>query len=96
MDEKKIELFVVFQEKLGVLINDKVFREEFFEPMLYSGVTDELLESVIDHVLEDEELKTIVEGMAVSEVKSDLKVLLKKLIERFTKFRVEPSEDYIG
>ncbi|MBI4163543.1 MAG: hypothetical protein HY512_01660 [Candidatus Aenigmarchaeota archaeon] len=96
MDEKKIELFVIFQEKLGMLINDRVFREEFFEPILYSGFTDELLERVIDHILEDEEMKTTVDGIPASEVKSDLKVLLKKLIERFTKYKTEPSDDYIG
>ncbi len=96
MDEKKIELFVIFQEKLGVLINDRVFREEFFEPILYSGFTDELLEKVINHVLEDEEMKTIIDGIPASEVKGDLKILLKKLIERFTKFKTETSDDYIG
>ena len=96
IDEKKIELFVVFQEKLGVLINDRTFREEFFEPVLYSGITDELLEKIIEHILEDEEVKSIVDGMPASEIKSDLKILLKKLIERFTKFKVEPSDDYIG
>ena len=87
---------MVFQEKLGILLNDKGFREAFLEPMLYSGITDEHLEKIINYILDDEEVKTLVEGMAASEVKADLKILLKKLIERFTKFKSETSDDYIG
>ena len=96
MDEKRIELFVVFQEKLGVLINDRTFREEFFEPMLFTGITDDLLDKVIDHVLQEDEVKEIVASIQDNNVKGDLKVLMKKLIERFTKFKTEPSDDYIG
>ena len=96
IDEKKIELFVVFQEKLGILINDRVFAEEFLEPILHQGITDDLLDNVISHVLEDDEIKSIADGIPAAELKGDLHVLLKKLIERFTKFKVEPSDDYIG
>ncbi len=95
IDEKKIELFVVFQEKLGVLVNDRTFREEFFEPLLYSGITDESLDKIIEYIIEDEEVKQISSEIK-DDVKQDLMTLLKKLIERFTKFKTEPNNDYIG
>ena len=97
IDEKKIELFVVFQEKLALKMHDSDFRRDILEPLLLGGVTEEGLASVIDQIMEDDEVKEIASGLQVSDVKDELKILLKKLIERFSKFSAHQEEDsYIG
>ena len=97
INEKKIELFVVFQEKLALKMHDSDFRRDVLEPLLYSGATDESLDTVINIILEDEEIKQLVSTINDSNVKADLKILLKKLVERFSKFSFEEKTDnYIG
>ena len=100
--EKRMEVLVVFQEKLALRMNDSDFRHDVLEPIIFSGVTDESLNNLANHVLEEEELQGIVkdllkDGYSEAELKKELKILLKKLIERFSKFNSEDSsEDYIG
>ncbi len=100
--EKKIELFVVFQEKLAMKLNDSDFRHETLEPMLFSGVTDEHLNSITESLSTDEEISGIVQilekqGSTKESINKELKVLLKTLIERFSKFSSRESGDsYIG
>ena len=96
MDEKKIELFVVFQEKLALKMHDSDFRRDVLEPLLFYGATEESLENIVDLIMEDEEIKEIASGIKDSDLKAELKVLLKKLIERFSKFKTEANDDYIG
>ena len=56
----------------------------------------ESLENIVDLIMEDEEIKEIASGIKDSDLKAELKVLLKKLIERFSKFKTEANDDYIG
>jgi len=96
IDEKKMELFVVFQEKLSVKIHDQGFREEFLAPLLYSGITEQALNTIINNIVHDNELQEILNSLNGLDVKQDLKLLLKKIIERFSKFDNKPNDDYIG
>ena len=99
--EKRMEVFVVFQEKLALKINDSDFRHEVLEPLMFSGINEEALNHLADHVLQEEELQSIVrdllkDGYDEKELKKELKTLLKKIIERLSKFNVEANDDYIG
>ena len=96
MDEKKVELFVVFQEKLAVKIHDQGFREEFLAPLLYSGVTEQSLDIIVNDLLKDEEIRSLTAGFDDNSTKQELKLLLRKLIERFSKFNSTADDDYIG
>ncbi len=99
--EKRIEVLVVFQEKLALKMNDSDFRHEVLEPLMYSGISEESLNHLADHVLQEEELQHIVrellkDGYDEKELKRELKILLKKMIERLSKFNTETNDDYIG
>ena len=99
--EKRMEVFVVFQEKLALKINDSDFRHEVLEPMMFSGINEDSLNSLAENVLQEEELQSIVrdllkDGYDEKELKKELKALLKKIIERLSKFNVEANDDYIG
>ncbi len=96
MDEKKVELFVVFQEKLAVKIHDQGFREEFLAPLLYSGVTEQSLDIIVSDMMKDEEISGLITGLDDNSTRQELKLLLKKLIERFSKFNSTADDDYIG
>ncbi len=100
--EKKIELLVVFQEKLAMKMNDSDFRREVLEPILVSGVTEENTGKIIQEVQNDEEISGIVnylkeKGHSEESINRELKILLEKLIERFSKFGGQEADDlYIG
>ena len=99
--ERKMEVFVVFQEKLALKMNDSDFRHEILEPLMYSGISEENLNNIAENVLQEEELQAIVrdllkDGYDEKELKKELKALLKKIIERLSKFNVEANDDYIG
>lgn len=99
--EKRMEVFVVFQEKLALKINDSDFRQEVLEPLLFSGINEEGLNHLANHVLQEEELQQAVQnlikdGYDEKELKKELNVLLKKIIERLSKFNTETNDDYIG
>ena len=102
LKENRIELIVSFQEKLVSKLHDSFFRQAYIEPLMYSGFTDNGLNSLIEALLQDEELKSLVAtivdfGENKTEVKEDLLILLKKLIERFGKFAKGQGDDsYIG
>ena len=101
LTEKRMEVLVVFQEKLALKINDSDFRHEVLEPLMYSGINEEALNHLAEHVLQEEELQAIVrdllkDGYDEKELKKELKVLLKKMIERFSKYSTEANDDYIG
>jgi len=96
MHEKEIELFILFQEKLALKFNDSDFRSSFLEPLLYSGVTEQALDLIIENVLQDPEVTEMVKNFEQAKVKTNLKTLLKKLIERISKFYPETNSDYIG
>ncbi len=96
-DEKKIELFVIFQEKLALKMHDSDFRRDVLEPLILSGATEESLENIVDIIMEDDELKEISSELKDTALRGELKILLKKLIERFSKFNKEDdNEMYIG
>ena len=100
--EKKIELFVVFQEKLGMKINDSDFRREVLEPMLFNGINEENLAAVINEIQQDEEISGLITGLkekghSDESINKELKILLKTLIERFSKYAPQETGDlYIG
>lgn len=102
ISEKKIELLVVFQEKLVLKMNDSDFRREVLEPMLVSGVSEENLSNIIREVNVDEEISEIInslkeKGHTEESINKELKTLLEKLIERFSKFGSEETDgSYIG
>lgn len=102
IDESRIELLVVFQEKLVLKMNDSDFRREILEPMLASGIDNENLSNIIREINQDDEVSEIItslkeKGRTDESINKELKILLEKLIERFSKFRPEETDQfYIG
>ncbi len=100
--EERIELLIVFQEKLALKINDSDFRREVLEPMIASGITEENLSSIIHAINEDDEVSEIIaslkeKGHKEESINNDLKTLLEKLLERFSKFGPQETDgSYIG
>lgn len=101
--EKRMELIVVFQEKLLTNISDSSFREMFIEPLLYTD-NEQVFLNLVDQITKDEEVKELIDCIVKSgecsheSIKMELLILLRKIIERLATFDedMDFDDDYIG